>query len=126
MTMAPASCASSVSSASRCEGAVNIEKPLRHRCCDSPSTKCYGNRSTARDGHFGPDAATHEEQVPMRLSPALPVLSFVRRAVLALAFLLPVMATAQAATPAEALIADNIHTGLDILNNKQLAQAQRA
>ncbi len=62
----------------------------------------------------------------MRFSFALPVSSFVRRTVLALALVVAATPVAMAATPAEALIADNIHTGLDILNNQQLARAQRA
>ncbi|HXC55833.1 MAG TPA: ABC transporter substrate-binding protein [Rhizomicrobium sp.] len=51
-----------------------------------------------------------------------------RRAVVLLALAFPLIAAASpaaAATPAEALVSDNIHKGLEILNNSQLTQAQR-
>lgn len=50
--------------------------------------------------------------------------SFARAMLVALSLLLPLSA-AQAATPAETLIADNIHTGLEILNNGALSSAER-
>jgi len=58
----------------------------------------------------------------MRFSPFL-----ARRSLLGLALTLPVLAAtpALAANPAEAYVADNIHKGLDILNNKGLSTAQR-
>lgn len=49
---------------------------------------------------------------------------FARATVVALALLLPVSG-AEAATPAETLIADNIHTGLEILNDRTLSSGER-
>lgn len=57
---------------------------------------------------------------------ALRLTSFARRAFLALALSLPFVSLAQAATPAEALVSDNIHKGIEILGDKQLSQTQRA
>ncbi len=57
------------------------------------------------------------------------LVSLARRAILALALALPALAlapAARAATPAEALVSDNIQKGLAILNDAQLTQAQRA
>jgi phospholipid transport system substrate-binding protein len=48
-----------------------------------------------------------------------------RRIVIALALAFAVTAPAAAATPAETLVADNIHRGLEILNNFQLTKDQR-
>jgi phospholipid transport system substrate-binding protein len=48
-----------------------------------------------------------------------------RRIVAAFAFALIAAAPASAATPAEALVANNIHKGLDILNDFQLTKDQR-
>ncbi|HEY4940004.1 MAG TPA: ABC transporter substrate-binding protein [Rhizomicrobium sp.] len=65
----------------------------------------------------------------MRSSISFRLPSFARRALLALAFVLPVVglaSAARAASPAEALVSDNIHKGLEILNNRQLAPAQRS
>jgi phospholipid transport system substrate-binding protein len=52
---------------------------------------------------------------------------FARRAILALAALLPLSlsAPAFAASPAETFVNDNIHKGLDILNNRSLSAAQK-
>ena len=62
----------------------------------------------------------------MRLAMSLPLM---RRAVLAMAVLLAVpLLTARpaaAANVAEAFVGDNIHKGLEILNNKKLSTAQR-
>lgn len=59
----------------------------------------------------------------MRADPAV----LFRRAVMvaALAFMTTLAAPAAQATPAEDLIANNIHTGLEILNNGQLSREQR-
>ena len=54
--------------------------------------------------------------------------SIARRALLAIALMLPAVAlpfAAHAQTPSEALVSDKIHAGLDILGNPQLTQAQR-
>ena len=62
----------------------------------------------------------------MRLTMSLPLM---RRAVLAMAVLLavPLMTAkpAAAANVAEAFVGDNIHKGLEILNNKKLSTVQR-
>ncbi len=59
----------------------------------------------------------------MRLSFSFP--SVLRNAAMAFALLFAT-SSAHAATPAETLIADNIHTGLDILNDSHLDKAARA
>lgn len=63
----------------------------------------------------------------MRRSTLFVLSSMFRHAAVALTLTLSVLAASpsQAATPAEALVADNIHTGLEILNDKQLSAAQR-
>ena len=48
-----------------------------------------------------------------------------RRILIALSLLFAAIAPAAAATPAETLVADNIHKGLDILNDFQLTKDQR-
>lgn len=48
-----------------------------------------------------------------------------RRAAVALALTFSATGLAQAATPAEALVADNIHTGLEILNDGKLSAEDR-
>ena len=56
----------------------------------------------------------------------MPSFRFARRAVLAAALVLPALtAPAFAANVAESFVADNIHKGLDILNNKGLTTPQR-
>jgi phospholipid transport system substrate-binding protein len=64
----------------------------------------------------------------MRYSILSALSSFARRAIVVIAFAMPLsglVAAAQAATPAEALVSDNIHKGLEILNDKQLSETQR-
>jgi phospholipid transport system substrate-binding protein len=60
------------------------------------------------------------------MRPTSPIPMIARRTLLVLAALLSLAATpALAANPAETFVADNIHKGLDILNNRSLAEAQK-
>jgi phospholipid transport system substrate-binding protein len=53
------------------------------------------------------------------------IMRILRRILIALALAFAATAPAAAATPAETLVADNIHKGLEILNNFQLTKDQR-
>ena len=62
----------------------------------------------------------------MRISNSFRVSSFARHALLAAALALTSIGAARAATQAEALVSDNIHKGLEILNSRQLSPDQRS
>src|ERR1700753_3426255 len=116
MTTMPASCARRTSAARRGDGEF---MRTHSNSGSSPSTSQTGlPRFHARNAAHGPIMAIMERDGAARgtgsLNNSRSIMRILRRILVALSLIFVFAAPAAAATPAEALVADNIHKGLDI------------